>query len=155
MNIYLAGPFFNEEQIKYEKLVSDALYDNAKVDSIFRPSQIKANHPFGTPEWKDEIFSLDTTMIKQSDAVVMIGNFIKQNHEIILDPGTAVELGYANANDIPVYLVIFNEEPAETVLNVMVDLAAPYHIVGTEEDVYKQLQHLDFSSGNRKDWKTT
>ena len=155
MNIYLAGPFFNEEQIKYESLVAEALCANQAVESVFRPSQIKANHPFGTPEWKEEIFSLDTTMIKQSDAVVMIGNFIKQNHEIILDPGTAVELGYAYANDIPVYLVIFNEEPAETVLNVMVDLASSYHIVGTEEEIYKQLQYLDFSSGHRKDWKTT
>lgn len=81
----------------------------------------------------------------------MISNFSKYNHEIILDPEITVELDY----DYATYLVIFNEEPTETILNVMVDLASQYHIISTEQDIYKQLQHLDFSLVNRKNWKIT
>lgn len=155
MNIYLAGPFFNEEQIKYETLVAKALEQNDTVQSVFQPSQIKAQHTFGTTEWKHEIFDLDTHHIQESDAIVMIGNFSKQNNELILDPGTAVELGYAYAKNIPVYFVVFNETPSDTVLNVMVDMASTHHITGSEEEVFEQLKLLTFTSSERKDWKTT
>lgn len=162
-SIYLAGPFFNQEQIEKEDLVNKALEQNKSVTEIFRPCKIKAENEFGTKEWKKEIFNLDVEHIDSCDVVVAIVDFIKNGNEIVSDPGTCWEIGYAFGIKKPVFLVSFDEDLDNSVLNVMLDLGSRGHFVkNSSADIFKQLKEFDFSViesslfiPKKHDWKTT
>lgn len=157
LNLYLASPFFTQEQEELERLVSNALKNNISVGNVFQPKNIKAENEFGTDAWKKEIFEKDTLAIKSCDVVVAIVNFINKDGEIIPDPGTTWELGYANALNKPIVLLDFGHNPKETVLNVMIDMGTHCHINLNERDIQKTIFGLNFNTItiNRKDWKTT
>lgn len=95
--IYLAGPFFNEEEIKNIEYAETVL--RKKGVSIFSPMRHKAEGEPGTPEWARRIFEMDREEIVKSDAVIALyyGNSG--------DTGTAWECGYASATGKPVVLV--------------------------------------------------
>ncbi|MBR3305514.1 MAG: nucleoside 2-deoxyribosyltransferase [Christensenellaceae bacterium] len=95
--IYLAGPFFNDEEIKNIEYAEAVL--KGKGLSFFSPMRHKADGKPGTPDWAGNVFVMDRNEIDRADAVIALyyGN--------TGDTGTAWECGYASAIGKPVVLV--------------------------------------------------
>lgn len=111
VKIYLASPFFNDEQIWLVELLENVLSTNETVGEIFSPRLQQLDHlPFGSPAWSQAVFQNDVKHIDWADVVVAVIDFDGQtelhgqthNH---VDSGTAFEIGYAYATDKPVVLV--------------------------------------------------
>ena len=155
LNLYLAAPFFNEEQEEFERLVANTLNNNRSVNYVFQPKNLQTKETFGTTAWKKDVYEIDTKMIKKSDVVVAIGNFLEENGEVVLDTGTAFEIGYAQALGKPIALIIFNHVPEKTSLNVMVDMGTDYQFSITKDEIQKALFDFDFNKMtlHRENWK--
>lgn len=155
MKLYLASPFFNEEQVLYEDLVANALLKNKEVVNVFRPKLIEAENEMGTNEWKQEIFNIDRNEIDKADMVVAIANYEEIDEQIILDPGTCWEIGYAYGTHKPVLLLTFGYNPEETVLNLMVDKGTYRHLNFKELEEVNQLSSISLLklTGKHEDWK--
>ena len=98
MKIYLASPFFNEEECavlgRAEKILRERGF------TVFSPREHEArDENVGKPSWSREIFSSDRAFIDWCDVVVMLyhGNYS--------DSGTAWECGYAFGIHKPVVVV--------------------------------------------------
>ncbi|KRK39148.1 nucleoside 2-deoxyribosyltransferase [Levilactobacillus parabrevis] len=112
-NVYLAGPFFDDEQISRIERVEQALAANPRVTNFFSPR--KSEIPgltMGTPEWATQTFQMDVSQIDQADVVVGMVDFVDDQ----VDSGTAFEIGYAFHSKKPV--VILHEK--DTTLNLMI-----------------------------------
>lgn len=108
MKIYLASPFFNEEELANVKAIETAL--RSQGHTVFSPREEQIPElEFGSFEWRTNVFRNDVNHIKWADAVVGI---IRDNYD---DTGTAWELGFAYAIGTPVYL--FN--PTGNIINLM------------------------------------
>lgn len=121
-HIYLAGPFFSDEQIDRVKKVEAALNENSTVKDFFSPRLSPENEntdEIGSPAWAKRIFEDDIRQIDQSDAVFAITDFENEN----IDSGTAFEIGYAFNSNIPVVLLQEKDEP----LNLMISNAGRYY----------------------------
>ncbi|UQS85494.1 nucleoside 2-deoxyribosyltransferase [Apilactobacillus apisilvae] len=105
MNLYLASPFFNDDQINRVSKIELALSKNKTVDNVFSPrkSEIK-DCKIGSEEWSKKVFKLDTDEIKKADAIIAIIDYVDDN----VDSGTAFEIGYANSMNKPV--IVFHEK---------------------------------------------
>ncbi len=99
--VYLAGPFFNDEEIRNVEYAESVL--SQKGVSFFSPMRFTASAEKGTPEWSHEIFEKDRSEIDAADAVVALYYGCRG------DTGTAWECGYAAANGVPVVLVHVDE----------------------------------------------
>ncbi|GEA95442.1 nucleoside deoxyribosyltransferase [Weissella viridescens] len=120
-NVYLAGPFFDAEQIERIERMEQALTNNPTVASFFSPrSETCAEFEMGTREWAAATFKVDRDHIDQADVVVAVIDYVDD----FVDPGTAWEIGYANANQKPV--ILLKEKPNGSV-NLM--MAIPAHAV--------------------------
>ena len=96
--IYIAGPFFNEEEIAVLAQVEQILSERGL--SFFSPRQHEApGFVPQTPEWSRATFQLDRDAIDRCGLVLMVyhGNYS--------DTGTAWECGYAYAKGKPVVAV--------------------------------------------------
>lgn len=125
--VYLASPFFNDEEIEYMEQVEMLLVKkNLKVFSPMRHPLDKAIE-VGSRQWSIETFIDDIKHIKWAEIVVGIyhGNYS--------DSGTAWELGYAYATDKPVILVHVGE-----ISNLMVHEGAHANIT------LEELKNYDF-----------
>jgi len=112
-NVYLAGPFFDDEQISRIERVEKALAANPRVDNVFSPRLGEIpGLTVGTPEWATQTFQMDIHEIEQADVVVALVDFVDDQ----VDSGTAFEIGYAFHLKKPV--VILHEK--ETILNLMI-----------------------------------
>jgi len=96
-NIYLAGPFFNDEEIRNVETAEKVLAERGF--SYFSPMRHTVDAEKGTSEWARKIFEMDKTEIDKADAVVAL--YYSSNG----DTGTAWECGYAAAKGIPIILV--------------------------------------------------
>lgn len=102
MKVYLAAPFFNNNEIKHVELVEDVL--RQKGLDFFSPMRNQMDDlEAGTRHWSIETFMNDIKFIKACDIMVAIyhGNYS--------DSGTAFEIGYAYATDKPVITVHVGE----------------------------------------------
>ena len=127
--IYLAGPFFNETEIKNIEYVEEIL--TKKGLTYFSPMRHSVSGEVGSPEWAEKIFAMDEEEILKADAVVAVyyGNYS--------DSGTSWECGYAYAKGIPVILVHVDEKGNS---NLMMH-------VGCTSNVYlKDLESYDFEN---------
>lgn len=152
-NVYLAAPAFNNVQKELLKLVKLKLQCNETIGNIFEPLAEKNQHnelQFGSNIWKYTVFQQDIDAIKNADCVIAIVDFIEENEEIIPDPGTTWEIGYAYALNKPVYLVTGESKPKEKTLNLMVDMGCCRHIL------LNDLSYHDFNDTyiNRFGWRT-
>lgn len=112
IKVYLAGPFFNEEQIERINYIEDLL-DEYGFD-IFSPRQASRIKPGCSKEDMVKTFEGNTTNIDNADFVLAVldGN----------DTGTMFECGYAYAKNIPV--LYFNEtRPADKGPNLMLAMS--------------------------------
>ncbi|MEJ6400741.1 nucleoside 2-deoxyribosyltransferase [Nicoliella lavandulae] len=90
--IYLAGPFFDEDQIARIERLEEALTNNPTVKSFFSPRT--ANFPdeqIGTSAWGKKAYDKDIKELEASDMVVAVLDFVDGH----VDSGTAFEIGYA------------------------------------------------------------
>lgn len=112
IKVYLAGPFFNEEQIERINYIEDLL-DKYNFD-IFSPRQASLIKPGCSQEDMIKTFEGNTFNIDKADFVLAIldGN----------DTGTMFECGYSYARKIPV--LYFNEtRPEDKGPNLMLALS--------------------------------
>ena len=89
MKIYLASPFFNEEEItKYEEVIN--LLRLEKLD-VFVPREHTIPNGWDLPNhiWAENVFAVDYLAITQCDVVVVL------NFGMYSDSGTAWECGMA------------------------------------------------------------
>lgn len=100
--VYIASPFFNEEEIRalseVEKILKSRGFD------VFSPREHEVRDgDVGTSEWSRATFLIDRNAIDRCDLMVMLywGNYS--------DSGTAWECGYAYAKNKPVVVLHLGE----------------------------------------------
>ena len=117
--IYLASPFFNEEQSDREIRVANKLTSLGYV--VIRPRQLGIISPDASQEERDAMMKMDLDAIHRADAVFVITND--------KDQGTHIEAGIAISSNIP---VIYFGEGFTGKFNLM--LAATGKAIFTEVD---------------------
>lgn len=113
--IYLAGPFFSEKQIERLSLIHEKLTNNPSVGYIYEPSKHQQDtiiKKYGdlekamcTSEWQSATYRADVQAIHQSNAVVAVLDFNYETNNLLPDPGTIYEIGYAQAIGKPIILI--------------------------------------------------
>ena len=91
MKVYLASPFFNDEENKYyEEMIKILRNEGHKV---FVPKEHEIPNAWDLPNavWGESVFAVDILGIQKCDVVVVL------NHGMYSDSGTAWECGYAYA----------------------------------------------------------
>ncbi|WP_024614353.1 nucleoside 2-deoxyribosyltransferase [Clostridium sp. Ade.TY] len=127
--VYLASPFFNDDELNRMKSVLKVLREEKEFD-VFAPYELKSELEFGSLEWRHETFLADTENIKSADIVVAIisnGNYS--------DSGTAWECGYSHAIGKPVIVVNLTGKP----VNLMISDSLHAYI-----DSIDKLRNYDF-----------
>ncbi len=103
MKIYLASPFFNEEELKNVKIAEDILM--SRGFDVFSPrlNEVRNDENTQLAWWSRETFMNDKRFIDWADVVVMLyyGGYS--------DSGTAWECGYAYGTNTPVVVVHLGE----------------------------------------------
>ena len=92
MKVYLASPFFNENEINvYDKVIA-LLRDDKDID-LFVPREHEIPNGWDMPnhQWAENVFAVDILGIQKADVVVVL------NFGMYSDSGTAWECGYAYA----------------------------------------------------------
>lgn len=114
MKIYLASPFFNDEENLYVKMAEDIL--RARGFEVYSPRENEIREG-NIQKWAQFNFNADVNAIKNCDVMVMLyhGNYS--------DSGTAWECGYAYANGIPV-VCVHVESKSNHISNLMVHCSA-------------------------------
>lgn len=103
MRIYLAGPFFNETEIRNIEYAEQILSE--KGIAFFSPMRHEEREETpGTTSWAKKIFEMDRAAIEGCDAVLAL--YYGNNS----DSGTAWECGYAYAKGKPIVLVHAGED---------------------------------------------
>ena len=97
--IYLASPFFNENELECVKRAEDILL--SRGFELFSPrlNEVREDKDKNPALWAQKTFELDRDNIDTADVVVML------YHGGYSDSGTAWECGYACGNGIPVIAV--------------------------------------------------
>lgn len=117
--IYLAGPFFSEEQVERIQRIEQALEDNTTVSTFYSPRHHQeSDYEMFSAGWAQEVYQRDMTEVTDAQAVVAILDFENQT----IDPGTAYELGVATMLNKPI--IIFQEETVPVNLMVTESLHA-------------------------------
>lgn len=99
-DIYLAAPFFNEEEIEiYDRVVYLLRSMKLKV-FVPREHEISNAWELSNQEWAKQVFSADVIALSNSERVVAL------NFGMYSDSGTAWEMGYALGLGTPVTQVL-------------------------------------------------
>jgi Nucleoside 2-deoxyribosyltransferase len=139
--IYLAGPFFSDQQVKRLDEIQALLEKNPTVGDIFRPASVEyTNAELGSFEWQTAVFKHDINNINNSDIVVAMLDYKLEDNEFEPDSGTVWECGYAFANNIPVIGVRNVEDQP---LNLMLAGSLTAFFNGTKN--IQQLNEYDFN----------
>lgn len=99
--VYIAGPFFSKEERNRMERLKKYLSNGFKDFEFFFPMDLVI--PYATelpnPEWAKKVFEHDKDQLLKSDMVIAIYD------KHYSDSGTAWELGYAYAMNIPIKLL--------------------------------------------------
>ena len=108
MKVYLASPFFNEEELKIYNEVIDLLRSEGDL-SVFVPREHTIPNAWDLPNhiWGENVFAVDYLAITQCDVVVVL------NFGMYSDSGTAWECGCAFALGKKVVNVLCGVEDEE------------------------------------------
>ncbi|GEO47736.1 nucleoside 2-deoxyribosyltransferase [Companilactobacillus kimchii] len=139
--VYLAGPFFSENQIKRLDEIQKLLEANSTIGDVFRPGDDEYTAAeFGSFEWQTAVYKHDINNINNSDVVVAMLDYKIEENELEPDSGTMWECGYAVANNVPVIGVRnIKDEP----LNLMLAGSLTAFFNGT--DSIKEIKDYDFN----------
>lgn len=99
MKIYLASPFFNDEELKNVERAEEILMKRGFQVFSPRLNEVRTDENTQSALWSKETFMNDKRFIDWADAVVMLyyGGYS--------DSGTAWECGYAYGTHTPVVVV--------------------------------------------------
>lgn len=99
MKIYLASPFFNDEELKNVEKAEEILIKRGFQVFSPRLNEVRTDENTQSALWSKETFMNDRRFIDWADAVVMLyyGGYS--------DSGTAWECGYAYGTHTPVVVV--------------------------------------------------
>lgn len=126
VNIYLASPFFSEEQIDRVQRVEQALDANETVDGYFSPRLADPDDlEYGSLPWRDFIFNNDISHLDAADVVVAVVDYLEDH----VDSGTAYEIGYAHAAKKPI-IIVQEKEPK---LNLMISESLTHYFTDVAE----------------------
>lgn len=142
--VYLASPFFSDEQKQRIDVVMAALKKNPTIDAdeIYNPQEHQeATLTFGSHEWQDSVFATDMRQVKRADVVVAILDYKYEEQNFEPDAGTIFEVGAAWAWHIPVVMVQFN---ADNELNLM--LARSHTAMFTRDKISHGLESYNFNT---------
>ncbi|EJS58517.1 hypothetical protein ICE_01926 [Bacillus cereus BAG1X1-2] len=128
VRVFIAGPFFNDEQINRIKRLENALGNNPFVADIFSARFYQHEHlTFGSTEWRTVVFHNDLKYLRRADVVVAIHDFVNG----CVDSGTAFELGYAYAFQKPIILI----KEKESIPNLMLIESLHAYLANIEDIV--------------------
>ena len=128
-SVYIASPFFNDEEYDNVVYVENVL--NQLGITFFSPMRHTVDGEAGSLDWAYKIFEMDRNEIVKADAVVAIYYGSEG------DTGTAWECGYATAIGKPVVLVHVDRENGS---NLMLNC-------GSTTNIYiEELINFDFST---------
>ena len=104
MKIYLASPFFNEEELKNVQKAEEILMNRGFQVFSPRLNEVRTDENTQFALWSKETFMNDKRFIDWADAVVMLyyGGYS--------DSGTAWECGYAYGTNTPVVVVHLGDD---------------------------------------------
>lgn len=142
LNVYLAGPFFSENQIEIVKDLNKSLQKNETIGNIFVPMEHQMNDgdlvEFTSP-WAKAVAMNDYKNVREADIVVAIVDFDGQD----MDSGTAAEIGYAYAIGRPVFL--YHAKNHDMMVNLMATEVAKAYFTNLEE-----IEEYDFIKADHK-----
>ncbi|WP_334331797.1 MULTISPECIES: nucleoside 2-deoxyribosyltransferase [unclassified Companilactobacillus] len=140
--VYLAGPFFSDNQIKRLDEIEKLLAANPTIGDIFRPGKDEySNAKMGSFEWQTAVYKHDINNINVSDVVVAMLDYKIEENEMEPDSGTMWECGYAVANNVPVIGVRnITDEP----LNLM--LAGSLTAFFNGHESIQEIKNYDFNT---------
>jgi nucleoside 2-deoxyribosyltransferase len=136
--IYIAGPFFNPEQVRIIEQIKTTLdlsllkYFSPKDECMYTPGKT-------TPE---EVLDINLVALRQTDLTICVTDG--------KDPGTMFEAGWCYAKGIPIIYVWLGGEPGQK-FNLV--LAASGSVVRDFKQLDAALEHI-VSTGTfvRKNW---
>lgn len=104
MKIYLASPFFNDEELKNVQKAEEILMNRGFQVFSPRLNEVRTDENTQSALWSKETFMNDRRFIDWADAVVMLyyGGYS--------DSGTAWECGYAYGTNTPVVVVHLGDD---------------------------------------------
>lgn len=124
--IYLASPFFDEEQIDRVSRAESALAKNETASSVFSPREHQHEEfEMFSHEWRIATYNGDVDAINDADIMVAVIDYVGQE----VDPGTAWEFGYAVANNIPVIVV----KEKEGAVNLMMGIPLTAYLTSVDD----------------------
>ena len=123
MKIYLASPFFSEEELADVKKCEDIL--TSLGHEVYSPRRHEGSGAKGTPEWSRNTFAFNKKAIDGSDVMVVL---YRGNES---DTGTAWECGYAFGKGIPSVVVHLGKDS-----NLMVHEGTRSNILDGPEGLY-------------------
>ena len=137
-NIYIAGPFFNSEQIAVIEQIKNVLhksilnYFSPKDECMYVPGQT-------TPE---EVLEVNLKALDETDLTICVTDG--------KDPGTMFEAGWCYAQNIPIIYLWLGGEPGQK-FNLV--LAASGSVVRSYEQLEAALTDIVVTGQfNRKNW---
>ena len=103
--IYIAGPFFTDKERAFLKTVIESVKKFFPNEELFIPMEhfISNGENLSNNEWAEAVFKMDVEALNKCNHVVAAYLGLRS------DTGTAWEIGYAYAKNIPVYLILSPE----------------------------------------------
>ena len=100
--IYIAGPFFTDEERAFLKIVIESVKEIFPNEELFIPMEhfIPNGENLSNNEWAEAVFKMDVEALNKCDHVIAAYLGLRS------DTGTAWEIGYAYAKGIPVDLIL-------------------------------------------------
>ena len=115
--IYLAGPFFNDKQRTHISQAENTLRKRGLTVFSPREHSIPDGENMANHLWGKAVFQMDVEAIDFCDLVVAVYDGMYS------DTGTAWEIGYAYANNIPIVLVCTDVSNEQSIMPVNASVA--------------------------------
>ena len=115
---YLASPFFTERQRDTVCKVANIL--RAAGHEVFVPMEHKIEDAwsYSPKEWAEKVFAMDVDAIRACDEMIAL------YYGLYSDTGTAFEIGYAYAAQMPVHVIPMANPGEKLDVSVMIASAA-------------------------------
>ena len=103
--IYIAGPFFTDKERAFLKIVIESIKEICPNEELFIPMEyfISDGENLSNNEWAEAVFKTKVEALNKCNRVVAAYLGLRS------DTGTAWEIGYAYAKNIPVSLILSPE----------------------------------------------
>ena len=104
MKVYLASPFFNDNETKYYNQIINKIRSQENID-LFVPREhtIPNAWDLSNRVWAENVFAVDLLALQKADVVVVL------NWGLYSDSGTAWECGYAYAMNKTIINIVLGE----------------------------------------------